>query len=111
MNVIPLTAGRSTSFDVDIKGKRYKFEFTFNGRVGTWTIKLSTQGVVLVESATFVIGVELFLGHAKPDIPRGLIAVPIDDKIQDAAYSELGGRVKLVELVTEDEIDDFTVSP
>lgn len=105
MKTIELTSGQGSVFDVDIKGKRYTLAFAFNGRNLVWTIDLSLGGVLLLPGVPAVIGVELFQGHAVPDVPRNIFMMPVSDTTKDPDFNELGITVKLVEIEEEDNLD------
>lgn len=109
MKTIPLTPSQPSTFDADISGKRYTFRFTYNSRLGLWSIDLSLAGVRLVGGAAAVIGAELFQGNALPDLPRGLYMVPQDQSTADALYADLGGRVKLMQITAEDGLNVPTI--
>lgn len=102
---IPLTASQNSNFEADVDGKRYTFRFTYNARVGVWSVNLALGGTELVNGALAVIGCELFQGGAYPDLPRGLYMVPQDQSTEDATYDELGGRVKLFRITEEDGLN------
>lgn len=103
MNLINITPGAATQFDVDLAGRRYTLRFTYNARGAYWTVDLSLGSVALVTGMAAVMGVELFRGHADPLIPRALFLVPLDKDTTDADYDELGDRVKLIQLETTDD--------
>ena len=111
MREIPLTPSQNGSFDIDIENRRYTLVFRYVSRPGieSWSMDLSLGGVVLLTGVPAVIGVELFQGHAIPDIPRGLVMVPIDERQDDASFDELGTRVKLVLIEEGDGIDTTTI--
>lgn len=105
MNLIRITPGASSTFDVDIDDVRYTFTFVYNPRIELWTVTLAQAGIVLVKGQAAVMGIELFRGHANPLIPQGLYFAPLDDSTLDATYDELGNRVVLVQIVAEDGIN------
>lgn len=109
MNLIKITPGTTTTFDVDIQGRRYTFSFAYNPRIGLWGITLALAGVNLVVGQAAVMGVELFRGHANPLIPTNLYLAPLDDSTEDATYNELGDRVVLVEIEPEDGVNVPTI--
>lgn len=105
MKTIELTPNQSSTFDIDIAGKRYTMSFTYNGRNLAWTIDLSLAGVLLLSGIPALIGVELFQGHATPDVPRNIFMIPVSDTTKDPDFSELGITVKLVEIEPGDDIN------
>lgn len=105
MNLIRITPGTTSTFDVDIDKVRYTLLFVYNPRTELWSVTLSQAGVVLVRGQAAVMGVELFRGHANPLIPRGLYFAPLGDNTLDATYEELGDRVVLVQIFAEDGIN------
>lgn len=109
MNLINITPSTTSSFDIDLQGRRYTFTFTYNSRLGVWEIMLSLASTVLVTGQLALMGAELFRGHANPLIPRGLYLAPLDKNTEDASYDELGARVVLVEIETGDGLNVISI--
>lgn len=109
MNLINITPATTSSFDIDLQGRRYTFTFTYNARLGVWEIMLALASTVLVTGQMAVMGVELFRGHANPLIPRGLYLAPLDQSTEDADYDDLGSRVVLVEMEAGDGLNVVSI--
>lgn len=105
MNLIKITPGSTSSFDIDLQGARYTFTFLYNPRIGVWSIDLALAGEALIDGALAVMGVQLFRGQADKRIPTSLYLAPLDNSTEDATYSELGARVVLVEIEPGDDIN------
>lgn len=109
MREIPLTPSQNSSFEVDIPDTRYSLSLRYNPRIPCWHASLSLAGTVLLSGVPLVAGVELFQGHAIPNIPTNLFMIPVDESSADAGFDELGVRVKLVLVEEGDNINVTSV--
>jgi hypothetical protein len=87
----------SFTFQVDLDGRTFGFEFTWNERVESWFMALSdADGNALVSGVRVVVDFPLAARSTNDALPPGvLLAVDTAGEQQNPGLADLGGRVRL----------------
>lgn len=83
------------SFETDLEGRSFSFEFRWNARAGLWFVSIAdATGAPVVTGRAVVLGSDLRGSGVDPRRPPGaVLAVDTDGESRDPGRYDLGGRV------------------
>lgn len=86
------------TFEIDLDGRTFGFEFLWNGRSGAWYFTVSDAvGTVLLAGRKVVLGFPLLNRFRDPRLPAGdLGAIDTSGQDLEAGLNDLGKRVKIL---------------
>lgn len=92
------------TFEIDLDGKTFGFEFLWNGRSGAWYFTITDAvGTVLLAGRKVVLGFPLLNRFRDPRLPAGdLAAIDTSGQYLEAGLNDLGKRVKLLYTSADD---------
>jgi hypothetical protein len=101
MSVIVLPTRRDLphyTFEIDLDGKTFGFEFRWNTRDEAWRFSISdASGEVLLAGRKVVLGFPLIVRFRDPRLPAGdLSAIDTSGQDKESGLEDLGSRVKLL---------------
>lgn len=103
---IPTLTDGSTAYRerVRLEEQDWLFDFVWNARVGQWGMSiLSLEGAAVLTGQAIVCGVSLLM-RAQGGPPGQLVAYSEDASNLAPGLQELGGRVKLTYITSDDEL-------
>lgn len=92
------------TFSTELEGVSYSFSFRWNDRDGAWFMGIGDgSGNPLVAGIKVLLGVALLGRRPAPGLPPGnIIVIDTTDQDIDAAYEDLGRRIQLYYLTTDE---------
>jgi hypothetical protein len=103
--VLPVTAeAHAYEFSCTLEGRTYSFEFIWNDRSGAWFLTIrDTDGNDLAAGRRVVLGANLLGRSSNAALPPGvLLAVDTSRTDTEAGRDDLGARVKIVYIESEE---------
>ncbi|TDI74596.1 MAG: hypothetical protein E2O82_03695 [Betaproteobacteria bacterium] len=96
------------SFDTDLEGVNYRFEFRLNERIGVWKYNIKTSSDdPIFNGVSFFSGVIPIINQVSSEAPPGyFVAVNQKNEFVDATRFNIGTDVKFVYL-TEEDIEEL----
>lgn len=96
--IIPLDPNLSIyDFEVDLKGKIYKFDIEWNTRSEFWSISLFDSSDNLIAQGVPQTNYPLFMTNTNPNFPDGILwVIDTSGKNQDINRTNFGNEILLV---------------
>jgi hypothetical protein len=84
------------TFQVDLDGVAFGFDFRWNTRAGAWFVQLLTANDDLLATDKMVLGFQLFVRTQDERMPKGrLMALDTSTVELEAGIADLGRRVQV----------------